>query len=477
MENSKLVSLLKTFTTRELREFADFVNSPFFNKNEELGHFYNYLRKQAPDFPIKKIQREEAYKALYPGQPYDDKQLNYLMSFLLKLAEQYLGYSKFASDEVQEKYQVLSSCIQRGLDKHYQFLLNQAQTKLTDFPFRNTEFFYQQFLLADIANQHFLKQKIRKYDDRLQIAADNFDQYYLANKLKYCCEMLDRKTSIEADYRLNMMEETILYLDAHPETQTPAIAIYYTVLKMILHQDQPQHFQQLKELIQTHATLFPQWEVKDFYSYGINYCIRKVNKGAQEYLEELFFLYKNAIESDLLLEDNFLSPWAYKNMIGVGLRLKKFDYTEEFIKEYNLRLSPDFRDNALHYNLAELNYYRKDYNKALDNLNKVEFSDIYYNLDTKKMMLKIYYELEETDALLSLVASFRIFLKRTKLISDTNKEAYLNFINILNLLVKKDKKILPEIKQKIETTTPLGDRKWLKEAADRQENPKAIPLG
>ena len=44
MHNSKLIELLKSFSASELREFKDFVASPFFNKNEELSLFYAYLK-------------------------------------------------------------------------------------------------------------------------------------------------------------------------------------------------------------------------------------------------------------------------------------------------------------------------------------------------------------------------------------------------------------------------------------------------
>ncbi len=199
------------------------------------------------------------------------------------------------------------------------------------------------------------------------------------------------------------------------------------------------------------------------YSYAINYCIRRVNQGAPEFLEELFKQYLKSLDAGTLMENGFLSPWAYKNIIGVGLRLKKFGWTEDFIRQYNEKLGPDFRANALHYNLAELYYYKKEHDQALTHLNKVEFSDIYYNLDTKKMMLKIYYELDEIDALLSLLASFKMFLKRTKLISASNKVAYLNFVQALTLLARKEKRVIPTVQQMIASPEPLGDRAWLKQ--------------
>ncbi|MDX2000849.1 MAG: hypothetical protein SFW35_00325 [Chitinophagales bacterium] len=474
MENSKLISLFKTFSTKELREFGDFVESPFFNKNEELVKFFAYLRKQAPEFSPKKVSREAVFKALYPKQPYDDKLLNYLMSFLLKLAEQYLGYSQLAEQETLHRYYTLQACVQRKLEKHYQLLHSQAVEKLEQYPHRNNEYYYHRYLLADLANQHFLKQMVRKYDERLQQAADNFDQYFLAGKLKYCCEMLDRRNSLEADYQLYMLDEVLAYVSANPQVHTPPIAIYHTVLLMLIHQMDTDYFGRLKQLLEQYKGQFPQPEYRDIYMFGINYCIRKVNQGDQHFLEQLFQLYKDAFESNLLVDDGFLSPWAYKNMIGVGLRLKKFDFTELFIREYNNKLAPDFRENALYYNLAELFYYKKDYSKALENLNKVEFSDIYYQLDTKKMMLKIYFELDEIDALYSLIASFRIFLRRTRLISEANKEAYVNFLHMVNLLVKRDKSMLSEIKEKIATTSPLADRKWLKEVCDKMEKLRPV---
>ena len=81
MENSKLIALLKTFNTQELRAFKDFVASPYFNKNQELVLFYDYLKKIAPKFPLKKISRESIYNNLFPKKEYDDKHMNYLMSF------------------------------------------------------------------------------------------------------------------------------------------------------------------------------------------------------------------------------------------------------------------------------------------------------------------------------------------------------------------------------------------------------------
>jgi len=232
MQNSKLVELLKTFSNKELREFNEFVQSPFFNKNEDLVRFYEHLRSLAPAFAPARIEREAVFTALYPDKPYEDKQLNYLNNFLLKLAEQYIAYARFSQNPLLERYQLLEAYNQRNLDKHYQFVFGQTAKLLDEVPNRNHEFYQLQYLLADISNRHFLKQQIRRYDDRLQLAADYFDQYYLAAKLKYSCEMLDRKMSIAAEYEVRFAEVVIQLVETNPQLDTPPIAVYHTIWVM-----------------------------------------------------------------------------------------------------------------------------------------------------------------------------------------------------------------------------------------------------
>lgn len=464
MENSKLVQLLKTFKAKELRECGEWLQSPIVNKHEEFTALYFYLKNCAPAFSEKKIQREVVYKALFPNKKYDEKHLNHLMSFLLKLVERYLAFSKFSENTLQENIYTLQAYTQRGLDKHYHQVLENTKQKLRQLPYRNVDFYYQQYLLAETENKYFLKQKVRKFDERLQLAANHFDNYLLANKLKYFCEMKDRKMSLAANYELNMQPEIFSYINHKELSDYPGINVYKVILQLLEQPAETSYFFTLKKLLKTHAADFPLQELKELYYYAINFCIRKVNQGEQDFLKELFAIYKECLKENLLLENNEMSPWTYKNLIGVGLRLKEYQWVEQFIKQHNSLLALEFQENAYNYNMAELFYYRNDFDKAIKHLNKVEFSDIYYSFDTKKMLMKIYFEQEEIDALLSLIASFKIFIKRNVSVSEANKEAYNNFINIIQQFIKlATHKTATDLLKNIETTKPLADRNWLLE--------------
>ncbi len=463
MYSSKLVDLISTFSTSELREFRDFVASPYYNKNEELILFYNYLKKIAPHFPAKKIARAYVYKQLFPAKEYNEKHLNYLMSFLLKLAERFVGLKQYEAIEQLKEYHTMSSFIDRGLEKHYEYTYKNASKKLDKLAFRNSDYYYQKYLLADTASQLFFKKKQRKFDQSLQQAADYFDLYYLANKLIYSCEMINRGNIISGSYDLKLLEEIKSYLSKNDHRDIPAVHVYHQILLMQVAENGDAHFKELKSLLKKYIDVFPLEERLQIFSHALNYSILQINRGNYKYIEESFNLYREGIDTKLLFENGFLSPWAYKNVIKAGLMLTKFDWVETFIKEHNELQPPNFRQNGLHYNLADLYYSKKEFDKAQFHLAQVEYTDIYINLDSKNLLMKIYFESNEIEVLLSAIAALKIFLKRNKVISEKVRNRYDNFIRVLSLIVKNDPKSKQDAKKLLEEQVFIAEKKWLTE--------------
>ncbi len=399
MENSKLIDVLKTFSTAELREFKDFVASPFYNKNKELSLFYGYLKKIAPAFPLKKMDRHHVYQALFPGKKYDDKHFKYLMSFLLKLAEQFIGLKRYQQQDLLVQYHQLDACINRRLEKNYKNIYQKASARLNGMPFRDHEHYHQQYLLAEIAGKYFASQGLRKISDELQKAVDYFDLYYLSQKLKYTCEMLNAQKMLSADYHQNLIDEISHYLQKRKHEEVPAVAIYYQVFLILTDERPDENFEKLIALLEEHSGQFPAHERQQLQIHAINFCIRKIRQNEERYVGKALDLYMKGIEAGYLLEAGELSPFTFKNVIKLGLRLKRYGWTEGFIANYADRLAPKFRKNAVSYGLADLNYHKGDFGTSMIHLLDVDFTDIFFTLDAKVMLLKLYYENREVEAL------------------------------------------------------------------------------
>ena len=102
--------------------------------------------------------------------------------------------------------------------------------------------------------------------------------------------------------------------------------------------------------------------------------------------------------------------------------------TFKVINEQKNKLPDDQRENAYTYNLANYYYETKEYKKATKLLQSVDFKDVYYNLDSKSMLLKIYFEQDEEEAFFALVTTFKAYLTRNKLISS---DRYITYNNLL----------------------------------------------
>lgn len=135
-----------------------------------------------------------------------------------------------------------------------------------------------------------------------------------------------------------------------------------------------------------------------------------------------------------IYEKGRLSQWDYKNIVSLGLRIGKTDWVANFIETQRERIAADYRTNAYAYNSAYFHYATRNYPDALRQLQTVEFSDVFYHLGTKAIQMKIYYEQEETEALLSLFAAFKTFLRRNKGISTYQRRTHLNLVQFVERL-------------------------------------------
>jgi tetratricopeptide (TPR) repeat protein len=147
----------------------------------------------------------------------------------------------------------------------------------------------------------------------------------------------------------------------------------------------------------------------------------------------------------------------------LAVKKGEFEWAEQFLQDFKKYLPARERENLFKYNLAMFYFRRNDYPKAMQLLQEVTLKDVLHNLDARRVLMRIYYELGEFDALDSLLESFKIFLHRQKDLS-YHRQSYLNLIKFVkkllqtNLLDKKEREIL---RGQILETTELTERDWL----------------
>lgn len=469
MHKSKPVLLLASLSPAEIRDLEKFVRSPYFNRNELLVRLFLYIRKEYPDMDGPALDREKIFAKVFQTKPFEESKLRYAMSDLTKLIEKFIIIRETDNDKFGQNQMLLRFYRNRNLEKYFYQTYDEAQKRLVRQGMEDSEAYYQHFLLEDNLYTYSSLKRDKSLDQVLQNVADYLDNFYLSKKLKFFCEMLTRQNFLNSSYHTRFMEPIVQYLGENDYSDYPAIYAYQLVLFTLMEEEQEKHFYDLINWLRDNKQRFPAEEQRDLYLLAQNYCTKKINQGQREYLRQHLNISMLLIENELIYENGYIIPSTFKNIVTVGLRLEEFEWTENFIYTYKDKVHPRYRENNFTYNLAWLHFFRGEYRKTLRLLSNVEYMDVYYILDSKILLLKTYFELEEVDAFYSLVDSFYVYLRRNDLISGYQKTICLNFVKYVKRLMRArlgDAKAARGLKEELSQAPPVASISWLMKKAD-----------
>jgi len=401
MQNTRLIALFRTLSNKEIRELRKFLASSFFNKRPEVSYLFEYLVESLTIYKIipskkKAFQFVNAQKG--SDSAYDDQLIRLWMSFLFKLTEKYLVHRSFFENEVKVKTKLAFIYRSRNLPKHLERNIQEVKLLQEKHPFRNAEFYSDNFQIQ-LEQYHFLSSNKRMSELNLQKLSDNLDLFYLVQKLRQSCLALAHQTVYKIEYEFGLLDKILQYVEGQDLLKVDAIGLYYFVYQFLTQPTQGIFFQKYKERLVKVTDKFPKEELGDLYILGINFCIKRYNEGNHEYLKDELDLYQAGLQQDLFLKDNMLSRFSYRNVVTLSLVLEEFEWVENFIYEYKNRLAKPYRKSMFSFNLARLEYSRRNYKAALQLLNESSYKDLLLNLAAKTVVLKIYYELDEFDLL------------------------------------------------------------------------------
>ncbi|MGK0390935.1 MAG: hypothetical protein ACI94Y_003695 [Maribacter sp.] len=89
------------------------------------------------------------------------------------------------------------------------------------------------------------------------------------------------------------------------------------------------------------------------------------------------------------------------------MKLKEFYWIESFIYDYKKYLDVATKEDSFNFNLAKFYFEKKDYGTVMPLLIQTKYDDVLHNLGAKMMLVKMYYELKEFDALENLLEIFK----------------------------------------------------------------------
>lgn len=470
---SKIYQIMSSLDVVEMRAVKSLIKVFAQSYPAEVSQLYQILEKkiiQKQEFP----SNEEISKLIKSNRQLSDQDIRIYKSYIVRIIENHL-----VQQEVTESgslYQLLlaRAYIRKNNFRFAQKEIEEGHLMLSGEPVQDAQSFFSKYQLS------MELYKIHKNDQREEFnfldTFSNLDTYYLSERFRMLTLLQNYKQILGTQYSDGALEHIQAFIKNQPALlNVPAIKVYYNIYQILKDEESDILFDETLSFINGHSGTFPKEELRDIILNLNNFCIRKINKGHQEYLEKSFSLYQLGIESSSILEKGYLSRYTFKNIVTLGIRLQNYEWTGQFIEDNFSRIEKKFQDSSYAYNKAYLEYTLKNYDEAISLLQKSDGDDVLIALSARNLLKKIYFEKNYLDPLEYLLGSTSAYLRR-KNPEKIYKENYAN-INLalrkliqLKRLTASQKATLEDRKQKVQlyihSLSPLTEKKWLLEQVE-----------
>ena len=463
-KSNKLISLLAGLDRAQRRGCRKLLLSPFFNGSQDLVDYFDEITRRMDKG--RDLDKRAIWRRVHgAGRPFNDVRFRKFTSDLFKLVREYLIQEELGREQEVRNYLYLAALkrqeaekIIQGVERNWDSIATAERiTDPVQYLFRHL-LEYRKFSLLNY------KQKSAAHANLDEIN-ESLDLYYAVTKLMLASDAESRKQRQEQHYDFHFLPQLLSVLDGEGTyLDNPLLNIVYLGYKMLTEDAETDYYFRYREAL---FQLGQDTEVVVSYSYilpALNYCVRKIAQGKRNFLAEYLSVYRFALEHGVYSEDGVIDPGTFKNTIQIAMLSGDYDWAESYIQEYQAKLPERERANSVAYNLAVVNFYRKDYDAALTLLYQAEFEDSTYNLNARVMLLAIYYETDADAALESLFDSTSAYLNRHKEISPNNQQGFRALVSLtrrLTRLLPGDGAALDKLRADLARQRFVASRSWL----------------
>ncbi len=480
MKKSNLLAILSSFTSAEIKEFDDFIRSPYFNKNQSVVKLYSFLKKHYPDFEVNAVMKKNVYNAVFPDSEYNDGFLRTLMFTLLSLAEDYLSLNEIKTRNSYFKINLLKAYSRKNLWKNFEKECKTALSEIERTKKRDFLYYYERYSIENekyflLQKKYFNKTEKFHLNEGIYNITYNLGSYYYITMLRLYLYILNVKELYNIELRSHELEEAYDRLEPHKFRDTPIIPVFYDLIRVLIKKDSLKYYYNAKKkYLQNINNIHIDDSIEVLINLE-NYCKKMIRSGMTEFNRELLELYKHEIElGTYKLEPGGISVVLFLSVIKSALSINENIWAVEFMEKYKKVLNPEIRHNTLKFAEALLHFAGKDFERALNSLENIKHTDIYNKFEIKTLLISVYYELNKFDEMEGTIDSFRHMLNNDKYINSSRKRYYINFIRVclklLKLKTKFDENTVYYIKEMIKAPDFVIDKLWIEQKIKEAEN-------
>ncbi len=473
LQEFKFIKILKTLSTKELKGFRDFIECSYFNKNEKLVKFYDYVLKFKPDFESRNFTKEKLFKFTFGKEEFDYAKLKHYFNYSFELLEDFIVYNETIKNQKERDFTLLKFYRERNLNNYFINLTAKLTDEHNNIRYKEPEDFKYENRLSNELEVFYYENEFK--NDKM-VSAQYKDLFSMRDS--YILELFYRLSTLliqnrgfryELEKNFPYLQGLIDYVESNADTVDRSLLLVYKVF-MLDYKREEKTYYDLKSIAVTEYKDIPPEIRKQVFLALVDVGYEIVTSGNREFYKELHNYYKFFVEKyEEVFGDEYLDQTRYYYITAPALYLKHFDWAKNFIDKFKEKLPPVQEDYLYLYTLANYYFSTKEFTHSLEVLAKIKDNKNQHALIANKLKMQILYELKDFETLLYIIDSYRHFLKNyCKIFIETNPKINLNFVKYLKRLVdiQSGKKIKPdELRFEIEHEKIITSRNWLMEKA------------
>ncbi len=494
LNNSKLFDLIAHLDKKEFAELGKWLRSPFHNTSEKAIKLYEGIKTKHRNTgrPVNELLLLKYIGLISSVQqkniaPQHQKELKDVMHKLTLQIQDYLVWKKMKRDSLFERHQLMEVFLERGIHQHILPLITKSQRELEATSLRDKKHCNYAFKLEEMrfyVDVILNSMDIKKTKSSVNQVIYSFRQYSLSNFLRYYCAALNLEIifDIQQEYPLRKAIEE--HLEQHTDNEQPSVGTYYRMFKLLLDKTE-ENYHEFKSFFFNHLEAFELGEIRQFFSYGINYCTQMIKQGNKAFIEEKHLLYEKGLELACWSQNGYFSQHHFIQIVQNALLFNKAKWGNNFIEQYTELLKKEIKKIVTGYCNALVYHHDKQYEKAIQHLPTEELPpDFSYYLYIKILKVKIHYDSGNWGflpdggyAILNELENIRQYVNRpSRAIAKNIREQYINFTNIFKRIFNRKRRLiypddtspltqanLQTLQNDLAELKPLIERKWLSE--------------
>lgn len=461
MTNTVLGEIYNAFSKQELRLLDQYISTSNWQYSDTVVKCHECFQFHTLNKNIESLRKEEIFKYIYEEEIHNDSKLRFLFNRLIEAIREFILLNQNKKENVFTEKVWIDFLLDKKLKKNIQYNLDKKEVNTSsEYKFLNRYFKSQE---KNIHTFNFNKDVKVQYEtiNQLMKNAELFSDLVF---IKNYCSMI----TFSNVFQSNPLELPIAKLqeikNKNWELEHPEFLVYLSLIDLLMNRSEVELYYRFKENLFNHLEIWNEDETDNFLVYLLNYTTGQINKGNPSFIDEQYELFNSFIDKKIYYTSGHITSGRIHNTIFIFLRKKEFKKAEEFISNYVALLPIEMQESCRHFNLARIHFGNTKYKESLRELLQVDFSqDAFYSLNSKVILLKNYYELKESDAFDSLCSSFKEYIRKNKVVSESHKITSLNFIKTIKKLYGATPSKVKKLGLEIAENKQLAEKNWLLE--------------